>query len=306
MFKGIGLSLLASVTFGILYFYSSLLAPLNSAQTFGWRMISTLPFLTLVICYFGDFKRITEIWQRLRARPSFILLLLLSSFLASVQLWLFLWGPMHQRGLEVSLGYFLLPLCLVLSGSVLYKEKLSKLQKIAVAFALLGVVHEVWQQGQIAWETALVMFGYTAYFLLRKKIQTDHLGGFWWDIVLCLPVALYWVYRDDFSAFILQPSLIVVVLGLGLLSTLGLGSYILSSRYLPLVLFGLLSYVEPVLLALVAMCMGEQIELNEWLTYLPIWFAVLLLVIEGSWHLLKMRKQQRDIKRKAQHYQAQQ
>ena len=34
-----------------------------------------------------------------------------------------LWGPMHGRGLQVSLGYFLLPLVLVLAGSVLYGEK---------------------------------------------------------------------------------------------------------------------------------------------------------------------------------------
>lgn len=33
-------------------------------------------------------------------------------------------GPMHGRGLQVSLGYFLLPLVLVLAGSVLYGENI--------------------------------------------------------------------------------------------------------------------------------------------------------------------------------------
>jgi EamA domain-containing membrane protein RarD len=29
------------------------------------------------------------------------------------------------------------------------------------------------------------------YFLLRKKIKTDNLGGFWWDLVIIMPVAIY-------------------------------------------------------------------------------------------------------------------
>ncbi|KAA8730977.1 EamA family transporter RarD [Acinetobacter qingfengensis] len=299
MFRGIGLSVLASVTFGFLYLYSKLLAPLDSGQTFGWRLIATIPFLTLIMWCFGDIKLIGEIFKRIIEKPIFLLFLLLSSFLASVQLWLFLWAPMNDRGLEVSLGYFLLPLVLVFSGSLLYKEKLSFLQKIAVFFALIGVGHEFWQHGMIAWETAVVAFGYTAYFLLRKKIQTDHLGGFWWDIALSLPVAFFFVLsRDGLAVFSQYPILWLIIIGLGVLSTLGLGSYILSSRYLPLVLFGLLSYLEPVLLAIASLFLGESIQTDELLTYIPIWLAVFVLVIEGALHLIKQHRQKLALRKK--------
>ncbi len=128
MFKGIAYSVLASVTFGVLYFYTQFLGALDSEQTFGWRIIATLPFLTLFMWFSGDLGHIKTIFQRVLAKPSLLLLLILTSVLTSAQLWLFLWGPMHGRGLQVSLGYFLLPLVLVLAGSVLYGEKLSKLQ----------------------------------------------------------------------------------------------------------------------------------------------------------------------------------
>ena len=37
--------------------------------------------------------------------------------------------------------------------------------------------------------------------------------------------------------------------------------------------------------------MGERVSVDEWLTYIPIWCAVLLLVVEGILHLIKeMRK----------------
>ncbi|MEC8124936.1 MAG: EamA family transporter RarD [Pseudomonadota bacterium] len=297
MFKGVALSILASVTFGVLYFYTKLLGDLDSQQTFGWRIIATLPFLTLFMFFSGDFAYVRNIYQRMMKQPALLILLLITSALTCFQLWLFLWGPMNGRGLQVSLGYFLLPLVLVLAGSIFYKEKLSKFQMVAVAFAVLGVGHELWRLGSIAWETISVALGYSLYFLIRKAIKTDNLGGFWWDILICIPVAIYFTQMgvNAYGQFIEMPSLFLVVAGLGALSAIGLGSYILASRYLAMVLFGLLSYLEPVLLALASLALGESISADEWLTYIPIWCAVGVLVLEGSWHIYQQGKKRKNL-----------
>jgi chloramphenicol-sensitive protein RarD len=245
----------------------------------------------------GDLTHIKIIFNRIIAKPTLLVFLMITSVLTSAQLWLFLWGPIHGRGLQVSLGYFLLPLVLVLAGSFLYGERLSKFQYIAVLLAGFGVAHEIWRLGTIAWETAFVALGYAAYFILRKKIQTDNLGGFWWDLFLILPIAIFFTQTGEtpYLKFLEHPSLGVVVLGLGLLSAIGLGSYILASRYLPLIIFGLLGYLEPVLLAFASLVLGEKISSGEWLTYIPIWLAVLVLVIEGAWHLYQQRQRKQHL-----------
>ena len=61
----------------------------------------------------------------------------------------------------------------------------------------------------------------------------------------------------------------------------------MASRLLPLGLFGLLSYVEPVLLALVAFLLGESIEPGQWWTYGPIFAAVVCLVVESTWRVMR-------------------
>ena len=63
MLKGIAYSVLASVTFGVLYFYTQLLGEFDSEQTFGWRIISTLPFLTLFMWLSGDLSHIQAIFK---------------------------------------------------------------------------------------------------------------------------------------------------------------------------------------------------------------------------------------------------
>nr|MBC6627132.1 EamA family transporter RarD [Pseudomonas sp.] len=77
---------------------------------------------------------------------------------------------------------------------------------------------------------------------------------------------------------------------LGLISASALVSYIIASRLLAFSLFGLLSYVEPVLLLVVALLLGEGIKAGQWLTYIPIWIAVMVLVFEGFKHLVRQRR----------------
>lgn len=126
MFKGVLASVLASVMFGVMYGMAPGLAPLDGEQIFGWRVVVTLPFTTALLWWLKEQGQLAAIAQRVRAQPAFALLLLASSALLGVQLWLFMWAPLHGKALPVSLGYFLLPLTLVLAGRVLFHERLSR------------------------------------------------------------------------------------------------------------------------------------------------------------------------------------
>ncbi|HAQ25288.1 MAG TPA: multidrug DMT transporter [Pseudomonas sp.] len=77
-----------------------------------------------------------------------------------------------------------------------------------------------------------------------------------------------------------RPRLQLLIFGLGALSALALALMIIATR-LNLALFGLLSYVEPVLLVVVALLLGESISPDQWLTYGAIWAAIAVLVVEG-------------------------
>ncbi|ABY98399.1 permease [Pseudomonas putida] len=283
---------MASCLFAVMYFYTSLLKPLDGEEIFGWRTLLTLPCLTLFMLVSKDWKRVGELLGRVKRTPVLLLGMVGTSWLMGVQLWLFLWAPLHGRSLEVSMGYFLLPLAMVLTGRLVYGERLSRLQKVAVACAALGVGHELYQNGSFAWETLLVTIGYPIYFVLRRRCRTDHLGGLWCDMCLLLPWALYFVIQGPLSNADLQahPGLYALIPILGAISASALIAYVLASRMLPFSLFGLLSYVEPVLLVGVALLLGETIGPDQWLTYLPIWAAVLVLVLEGFKHLLRQRR----------------
>jgi len=280
---GVAGSLAASTLFATLYYYTSLLEPLSGQQIYGWRILLTAPCLALLLLAIGRWGEVREILVRVPAEARLWLALPLSSALVGLQLWLFMWAPINGHGLDVSLGYFLLPLTLVLTGRLVFGETISRLQRLACLLAAVGVGSQLLLASSLSWPVLAVALGYPCYFVLRRKLGTASLGGLWVDLVISLPVAALFVLGsgDTLNLLAGNPRLPLLIAGLGALSALALGLMINASKYLSLTLFGLLSYVEPVLLVVVALLLGESIAPDQWLTYGAIWAAIVVLVLEG-------------------------
>lgn len=287
---GVASSLAASVLFATLYYYTTLLEPLTGQQIYGWRILLTAPCLAVLLLGFGRWSEVRQILARLRKEPRLWLALPVSSALVGLQLWLFMWAPINGHGLNVSLGYFLLPLTLVLTGWLVFGEAISRLQRLACLLAAMGVANEVLLAASLSWPVLAVALGYPCYFILRRRMNTASLGGLWLDLVISLPVAATFALADGATLqhVIDSPRLQLLIFGLGAFSALALALMIIATR-LNLALFGLLSYVEPVLLVVVSLILGESIAPEQWLTYGAIWLAILVLVFEGMNALRKAR-----------------
>lgn len=84
---------------------------------------------------------------------------------------------------------------MVLAGRVIFRDRLSLLQKLAVTCAMLGVGNALYQVGGVSWSILVVALGYPVYFILRRHFGTDNLGGLWCELALMLPVAAWFAFR---------------------------------------------------------------------------------------------------------------
>ncbi len=290
--RGLASSLFASCLFGLIYYYAVLLKPLNGLEIYGWRILATLPCLSVIMIASGYWPLIREIFSRIGTRRVLLAPLLLSACLLGVQFWLFMWAPLNGMALDVSLGYLLMPLVMVVCGRLVYKERLHPFQKLAVVCAALGVANQLFRTGRISWAVIVVATGFPLYFLLRRKIRTDNLGGLWFDMVLMTPVALWFVAGMDaaWDTLLHFPRLFLLIPFLGILSAAATACYILASRLLPLGIFGLLSYAEPVLLVVVSLLLGESLEPGEGFTYVGVGLAIGILAVGGLQHMHSDRR----------------
>ncbi|WP_144113012.1 EamA family transporter RarD [Paraburkholderia sp. BCC1886] len=282
--RGIALSVGASALFALLSAYATLLKPLSGLDIFAWRIVWTVPFTFGFIVLRKRWPIFRHLLYRVVTEPALALSMLVCAGLLGAQLWVFLWAPLHGRMLDVSLGYFLLPLVMVLVGRFYYHERLDVFQRLAVACAALGVAHELWITGAFSWPTVLVVFGYPPYFVLRRKIGEDSLAMFLLETMLLLPVALFALITGGSLTLIAGriDMWCVLLPGLGALSTVALASYLHASRLMPIALFGILGYVEPVLIVLVSIALlGETLSAAQMATYIPIWMAVALTMVHS-------------------------
>ena len=226
--RGITLSVAATTLFALLSVYTRILRPLGGLDIFAWRIVWTVPGALLLVWMRGRRGELLAIARASLRAPIKGLMLLLASALLGTQLWLFMWAPLHGRLLEVSLGYFLLPLSMVLVGRFYYREQLVPLQWLAVAFAALGVAHELWATHAFSWPTLVVAVGSPPYFILRRQLGGDSLATFALEISLLLPVAAAVIALSPVAQAALQRPLLGAVFlpGLGALSTIALASYL--------------------------------------------------------------------------------
>ena len=290
--RGVAMSFFSSCVFTIIPAYVLNLAPLDGVQVFAQRILWSLPAVFILLLMVGRGAVLKANVQRLKREPLLVLALLTAASLMGVQWFMFVWAPLTGHMLDLTLGYFLMPLVLVLAGRLFYNEYLRKLQRIAVFCAVLGMLHELWRVGGFSWVTIVCAVGYPPYFMLRRWMGFDAFTGFFLEMLVMSPVAIYLIINfAPPQVFIESPQLWYLLPGLGLLSTLAFAAMLGASRLLPLGLLGILSYVEPVLLFLFSVLwIGEAVESGQWITYVPIWLAVFLVIFDSLRVLLKQSR----------------
>ena len=296
---GVALAVLSNVLFGVLYAYSSFLAPLSGTQVFIWRMLA---MWVALIGYLLVSRRLglhVNKIKNLGSIKQWAWLLLPTPIFLS-QFWLFMWAPVNGQGVQTAMGYFLFPLMMVIFGCVLFGEKLSRLQWWAVGFAALGVGSEIVRTQSVSWATLWVCGTYPMYYILRRLQSVGAITGLLVDLTIFTPFALAYLFFISPSSLSLvggSSFFIVMLIGLGILSVLAMKTNVDASQMLPVNVYGMMSYIEPALLFILAITvLGNPFESAMLYSYGLIWLGIVFLIIHGVKQLRQVNRETKETK----------
>nr|WP_313378913.1 EamA family transporter RarD [Moraxella sp.] len=279
---GVVLALISNMLFGVLYLYSHWLAPLSGTQVFLWRMVAMWFGLVGLLAMTQSFGQLKAFLMGLN-KQQWVLLLLPTPILAS-QLWLFMWAPINGQAVNTAMGYFLLPLMMVLMGCVVFKETLNRLQWAAIIVAAAGVGLQFWLAGSVSWATAWVCLTYPIYYGLRRWQGVPALMGLFVDLSVIAPIALGFLLWQNSSISIVTGSMTMglLLIGLGMISALAMQTNLKASQVLPMNTFGMLSYLEPALMFLLSIfVLHEAVNGTMIASFALIWVGVLLMIVNA-------------------------
>lgn len=281
--RGVAASVLASVLFGVISLLGGHLEGFTSQETTAWRVLFILVALMVVLAPTRSRDQLNAVAKRIARSPRLILIVLVNSAIMWVQLWVFMWGPANGHAQDIAFGYFLLPLVMVLVGRIFFRDRLRTLQWVAVAAAAVGVLAQAVIAGGVNWPVLIIAGLYPVYFALRRWAGIDSMQVFLIEItLLVVPAVAVILTSHAADAGRSIPDTWPAVLLMAAFSAVAMICYILASRLLPLSLFGLLSYLEPVLVLGASLLLGEVLTAADAYVYAPIIIALVLLGLGGG------------------------
>ncbi|MES1964331.1 EamA family transporter RarD [Psychrobacter sp. AH5] len=294
-FQGTVASISSSFLFSLMFLFGLFMQPLSGTQVASWRVLMMLLSLVLLVSFTKQWQHVFEYLKTLKTPKDWLLFVLPTPILGG-QIWLFMWGPVNGYGLDVTLGYFLLPLVMILLGRFLYKENMSLWQWIAALCAAMGVSYDVFQYGSISWVTLFACLGYPPYYLLRRKLAVPPVTGLLSDLTLLSPVVLIMLYSSGGFSMATQTSKFWYLLPLlGAFSALAMSLSMVASRKLPVSLFGALSYLEPMLLFVLSVTVLKQSldEGGSLFMYGMVSLALVFMIIDSAAGYITRRRDDR-------------
>jgi len=287
--KGTFYALGAYFMWGFIPLYFSLVDVLDPGEILAHRIIWSVIFL-LVLVLTG--KKWALLCNLIKVRSN-LGWLVLSSLLIAVNWLTYIWALQNGQVIDTSLGYYINPMISVCLGMVFLGERLRPLQLIAVCIAGLGVVHEVLVLGRLPAVALVLALSFGAYGLVRKKVAVDAVVGLLVETLILLPFALlFFSYlvskqKNIFGSTTIE--LDVLIVGLGLLTTMPLLFFGAAALRLTLTALGFFQYLAPtIVLVLAVTWYGEPFTTDRAVTFGLILTAVLLFSLEMMSHQRKL------------------
>ena len=277
---GILLGVGAYVIWGLLPLYFKLLGAVPAAQVLAHRIVWSVLLLAAIVLFL---KRGGAI--RAAARGRTLLLLMASALLIAVNWLVYIWAVQNGHVIEASLGYFINPLVNVALGVVVLREKVRRVQWVAVAIAGIGVAIMAASGGSALWISLVLALSFGTYGLLRKIAAIDALGGLFVETILLAPFAcavLVLATAQGDAAFGHDRGLDALLVLAGAITAIPLLMFAAAARRMPYAALGLLQYIAPTLqFAEAVLLFGEPLHRADALAFGLIWTGLAIYAADG-------------------------
>ena len=248
--SGLVYALLSYGIWGVFPLYWKMLLHVPPQQILAHRIVWSVLFLMIVLAWRRD-----RVFLQYLTSPRILGILLLTSALIGGNWFVYIYAVNNNHIVDASLGYYINPIVNILLGVVFLKERLSRIQIIAVSFAFAGVAYLTFHYGKLPVISLVLAFSFGLYGLLRKKANLQSMPGLMVETLLLAPVALWYLWHMNSlgTASFGHESLLLDILLVtgGPVTALPLFWFGIAATRIPLSTLGFIQYLSPTIQLLI-------------------------------------------------------
>ena len=270
-------------SWGLFPIYFKLLKDIGAYEVLAMMIICSFVFMIIVVAIAKNKKsilnEITTLWKNKQS----VLLLVLASFLITLNWLTYIIAVNTNHVLEASFGYYLNPIVTIILAVVFLKEKLTRTQTIACLCVGGSLIYLFISLGSLPWISILLALSFGLYSLCKKKIVLSPKASLLIETAIVSPIAL--IYMGYLSS---NNSSTFYSFGTDTLIYLLL-SVAKGATAIHLYILGILQYLPPTMqFFIVIFVYGEVLSIQKLISFSIIWVAVAVFCYSA---VISMKKQ---------------
>ena len=243
--SGVPMALGAHLIWGLLPLYLILVRQVPPFEFVGWRVIFTVPVCLLFIALR---RQLPELRAALADRKV-LRNLLISAVLVGANWLIYIAAIQAGHIFAASLGYYIIPLVNVLTGTVFLGERLSPRQWWAVALAGVGVSLLDGGALDMLWISLSLAISISTYGLVRKVTPVGSLAGLTIETALLLlpgiGIVLWYAQTPAGMSFGQDLGSSLLIAGSGVLTAVPLLLFAIAARRMDYSMLGFFQFISP-------------------------------------------------------------
>ncbi|AJY46616.1 EamA family transporter RarD [Martelella endophytica] len=287
--KGFALALTVYLMWGILPIYLKLVADLPPLEVLAHRIVWSIPFSAVIV---AAARQGGEVRAALK-KPRVVVMAGFCALFISLNWGTYIWAVSNQHTVDAALGYFINPLFSIALAAVVLREKLARGQIAAIALAAIAVAILTIETGRLPLVALVLPFSWGIYALLRRTVPVGGNPGFMLEVlIMALPALAYIVWLEATGAGHLfsSPRTALLLVGCGAVTAIPLMIYANAAKLLRLSTIGIMQYIAPSAIFLVAIFIfREPLQASKLAAFALIWTALVVY----TWSMLKARRRLR-------------
>ena len=268
---------------GLMPLYFFLLQPAGAVEIVANRVLWSLIFCVLLIT-------ITRSWRVLGAafrNRTVIVPLIIAAVLIAVNWLTYTYAVLNGHAAEAALGYFINPLVSIALGVIFLKERLRRMQWVAIGFGLAAVATLSFAYGNVPWVALVLAFSFGIYGFVKNRVgrtATALTSLSMETAILALPALgfMAWLVATNTDTVLSSgPAHFWLMASSGIITAVPLLLFGAAARRLPLTTIGTLQFLAPILQFIVALVVfNEPMPPERLVGFSLVWVAVILLCID--------------------------
>ncbi len=270
----------AYFVWGLFPLYFTLLDRSGSVEVLAHRVVWTLVAMLVVLAATGTLRSLRGIsarnWLVVAAATTAI----------CINWGTYIYAVTSGQVIQAALGYFINPLVSVLLGVVIFGERLSRGQIVALVLAAVAVAVIAIDYGRAPVIALVLAFSFASYGVLKKIVPLDPRTSLAAEGIVAAPIAIgYLVFLGGTGASTFVdhgPLYAIILMAAGPVTAVPLLLFGYAAQRIPLTLLGILQYLTPIMQMLMGiLVLGESMPPVRWIGFGLIWLALVIFTVES-------------------------